>query len=98
MMAVLAVGSLLIGNLAAIAAKPTSSACWLSLPFHKWASCLLAFVAGNAGGNYGNTTNAYSAGMFYAVTYVLTTLATFGVIMMLSRRDFESEELAIWLV
>lgn len=93
MMAVLAVGSLLIGNLAAIAQTNLKRMLAFSA-ISQMGFLLLAFVAGNAGGNYSNTTNAYSAGMFYAVTYVLTTLATFGVIMMLSRRDFESEELA----
>jgi NADH-quinone oxidoreductase subunit N len=32
--------------------------------------------------------------MFYVVSYVLTTLATFGVILLLSRNGFESEEIA----
>ena len=32
--------------------------------------------------------------MFYVVTYVLTTLAAFGVIMLLAREGFESEEIA----
>jgi NADH-quinone oxidoreductase subunit N len=32
--------------------------------------------------------------MFYVITYVLTTLATFGVIMLLSAEGFESEEIA----
>jgi NADH-quinone oxidoreductase subunit N len=31
--------------------------------------------------------------MFYMVTYVLTTLGTFGVIMLLSRQGFESESI-----
>jgi NADH-quinone oxidoreductase subunit N len=31
--------------------------------------------------------------MFYMVAYVLTTLGTFGLIMMLSRQGFESEEI-----
>ena len=38
--------------------------------------------------------NAYSSAMFYVVTYVLTTLAAFGVIMLLAREGFESEEVA----
>jgi NADH-quinone oxidoreductase subunit N len=38
--------------------------------------------------------NAYSSAMFYVVTYVLTTLATFGVILLLARKGFESEEIA----
>jgi len=32
--------------------------------------------------------------MFYIVTYVLTTLASFGVILLLAREGFESEEIA----
>ena len=32
--------------------------------------------------------------MFYVVSYVLTTLGTFGVMLMLSRQGFESEEVA----
>jgi NADH-quinone oxidoreductase subunit N len=31
--------------------------------------------------------------MFYVVTYVLTTLGTFGIIMLLAREGFESEEI-----
>jgi NADH-quinone oxidoreductase subunit N len=31
--------------------------------------------------------------MFYMVTYVLTTLGTFGIIMLLSRQGFESEQI-----
>jgi NADH-quinone oxidoreductase subunit N len=32
--------------------------------------------------------------MFYIVTYVLTTLATFGIILLLAREGFESEEIS----
>jgi NADH-quinone oxidoreductase subunit N len=38
--------------------------------------------------------NAYSSSMFYIITYVLTTLASFGVLMLLSSEGFESEEIA----
>ena len=54
---------------------------------------LLAFVSGTSAGDHSNATNAYSGGMFYAITYVLTTLCTFGVIMVLSRDGFESEDI-----
>jgi NADH-quinone oxidoreductase subunit N len=53
---------------------------------------LLAFVAGVVGQDGSNLGNAYGAAMFYVVTYVLTTLATFGVILLLSRNGFESED------
>jgi len=42
----------------------------------------------------GLTANAYSSAMFYVVTYVLTTLAAFGVLLLLSQEGFESEEIA----
>ena len=38
--------------------------------------------------------NGYSSAMFYIITYVLTTLGTFGLIMYLSRHGFESEEIS----
>jgi NADH-quinone oxidoreductase subunit N len=38
--------------------------------------------------------NGYSAAMFYAITYVLTSLASFGMVMLLSREGFEAEEIA----
>ena len=92
MMAVLAVGSLLVGNLAAIAQTNLKRMLAFST-IAQMGFLLLAFVAGMSNGSTQNATNTYSAGMFYMVTYVLTTLATFGVMMVLSRRSFESEEL-----
>jgi NADH-quinone oxidoreductase subunit N len=55
---------------------------------------LLGLLAGVVNGNTNGAAAAYSASMFYAITYVLTTLATFGIIMLLSREGFESEEIA----
>ncbi|MEA9599248.1 NADH-quinone oxidoreductase subunit NuoN [Polynucleobacter sp. AP-Sanab-80-C2] len=37
--------------------------------------------------------HAFSASMFYAITYVLTTLGTFGLLMALSRKGYDSETL-----
>lgn len=37
---------------------------------------------------------AYGSALFYAVIYVLTTLATFGIILTLSRKGFECEEIS----
>jgi len=45
-------------------------------------------------GNTFSAANGYSSAMFYIVTYVLTTLGTFGLIMLLSREGFESEEIS----
>ena len=38
--------------------------------------------------------NGYGSSLFYVLTYVLTTLGTFGLIMVLSRPGFESEEIS----
>jgi NADH-quinone oxidoreductase subunit N len=38
--------------------------------------------------------DAYSASLFYVLTYVLTTLGTFGLIQLLARQGFEAEEIA----
>jgi NADH-quinone oxidoreductase subunit N len=54
---------------------------------------LLGLCSGVVNGNTLSAANAYSSSMFYIVTYVLTTLGTFGVIMLLSRQGFESEQI-----
>ncbi|HRK38645.1 MAG TPA: NADH-quinone oxidoreductase subunit NuoN [Burkholderiaceae bacterium] len=92
MMAVLAVCSLAVGNLAAIAQTNLKRMLAFST-ISQVGFLVLAFVAGTSGGDASNATNSYSAGMFYAVTYVLTTLCTFGVILVLSREGFESEDI-----
>ncbi len=51
-------------------------------------------MSGVVNGNMLSAANAYGSSMFYIVTYVLTTLATFGVILLLSRKGFESEEIS----
>ena len=93
MLAVLAVVSLLVGNLAAIAQTNLKRMLAFST-IAQMGFMLLGLVAGVVGGNGDNMANAYSATMFYVITYVLTTLGTFGVILLLSRKGFESEEVA----
>ena len=84
MMAVLAVCSLAVGNLAAIAQTNLKRMLAFST-ISQMGFLLLAFVSGTSAGDHANATNAYSGGMFYAITYVLTTLCTFGVIMEIGR-------------
>ena len=93
MLAVLAVVSLVVGNLAAIAQTNLKRMLAFST-IAQMGFMLLGLVAGVVGGNGDNMANAYSATMFYVITYVLTTLGTFGVILLLSRKGFESEEIA----
>ena len=95
MLAVLAIASLLIGNLAAIAQTNLKRMLAYST-ISQMGFVLLGLLSGVIGGEVdpARAANAYSSSMFYVVSYVLTTLATFGVILLLSREGFESEEIA----
>ena len=93
MLVVLAVTSLFIGNLAAIAQSNLKRLLAYSA-IAQIGFVLLALSAGVVSGNTLSGGNAYSSALFYMVTYVLTTLGTFGVILLLSRQGFESEEIS----
>jgi len=93
MLVVLAVCSLLVGNLAAIAQTNLKRMLAYST-IAQMGFVLLGMSAGVVNGNTVSAGNAYSSAMFYIVTYVLTTLGTFGIIMYLSSQGFESEEVA----
>jgi NADH-quinone oxidoreductase subunit N len=96
MLTVLSVMSLLVGNLAAIAQtnlKRMLAFSTISQMGFLLLGLLAGVVAGSKGLDNSNMANAYSSSMFYVITYVLTTLATFGVIMLLSRDGFESDEI-----
>ena len=92
MLAVMAIGSLLIGNLAAVAQSNLKRMLAFST-ISQMGFLLLGLLAGVVNGNQLNTETAYSAAMFYAVTYVLTTLGAFGIILLLARAGHESEEI-----
>ncbi|RYF19093.1 MAG: NADH-quinone oxidoreductase subunit NuoN [Comamonadaceae bacterium] len=93
MLAVLAIASLFIGNLAAIAQTNLKRLLAYST-IGQMGFVLLGLMAGVVNQDVSFGTNAYSSAMFYIVTYVLTTLASFGVILLLAREGFESEEIA----
>jgi NADH-quinone oxidoreductase subunit N len=92
MFIVLAVVSLVIGNVAAIAQTNLKRMLAYST-ISQMGFVLLGLSAGVVSGNTLSAANAYSSSMFYMVTYVLTTLGSFGVIMFLSRQGFESEQI-----
>jgi len=93
MLAVMAVVSLVVGNLAAIAQSNFKRLLAYST-ISQMAFVLLGLMSGVIQGNASSAYNAYSSSMFYVVTYVLTTLAAFGVILMLAKEGFESEEIS----
>ena len=92
MLALLAIGSLLVGNLAAIAQTNLKRMLAYST-ISQMGFVLLGLMSGVVNGNTLSAANAYSSSMFYVITYVLTTLATFGIILLLAREGFESEEI-----
>ena len=92
MFIVLAVGSLVVGNIAAIAQTNLKRMLAYST-IAQMGFILLGLSAGVVSGNTLSAGNAYSSAMFYLVAYVLTTLGTFGLIMFLSRQGFESEQI-----
>jgi NADH-quinone oxidoreductase subunit N len=95
MLIVLAVASLFIGNLAAIAQTNLKRMLAYST-IGQMGFVLLGLASGVVNGVASPEfmRNAYASSMFYIITYVLTTLASFGVILLLAREGFESEEIA----
>lgn len=82
---VLGVTSLVIGNLTAIAQTNVKRMLAYSTISH------MGFLALGFLSVFDE--HAYSAAFFYSVTYVLTTLGSFGLLMILSRKGFECETL-----
>jgi NADH-quinone oxidoreductase subunit N len=93
MLLFMAVVSLVVGNLAAIAQTNLKRMLAYSA-IAQLGFMLLALGSGVIDGDTASAGNAYSSAMFYMVTYVLTTLGSFGLVMLLSRDGFESEQIA----
>jgi NADH-quinone oxidoreductase subunit N len=93
MLIALSVASLVVGNVTAIAQSNLKRMLAYST-IGQMGFMLLAMLSGVVGGNTLSTANAYSAAMFYVITYALTTLGTFGIILLLARQGFEAEEIA----
>ena len=93
MLLILSVLSMAVGNFAAIAQTNLKRMLAYSAISHM-GFMLLGLVVGVVGsGDARVAVNAYSSSMFYIVTYVLTSAGTFGMILLLSRAGFESEEI-----
>jgi NADH-quinone oxidoreductase subunit N len=84
MLAPLAVLTLIVGNVVAIAQTNLKRMLAYST-IGNVGFILLGFVAGTPGG--------YSAALYYMLVYVLVVLGSFGVVLLASRRGFESDEL-----
>ncbi|MBI3919712.1 MAG: NADH-quinone oxidoreductase subunit NuoN, partial [Betaproteobacteria bacterium] len=84
MLIIMAVLSLAIGNITAIAQTNLKRMLAYSTISHM-GFLLLGILSGDL--------NGYGSGMFYAVVYVLMNLGAFGMILVLSRSGFEAENL-----
>ena len=92
MLLILSVLSMAVGNFAAIAQTNIKRMLAYSAISHM-GFMLLGLVTGFVGGEASHALTAYSSSMFYVITYVLASAGTFGIILLLSRAGFESEEI-----
>jgi len=92
MLLILAVASMALGNLAAIAQTNLKRMLAYS-GIAQLGFMLLGFVPTVVAGNTVSAGNGYGSALFYIITYVLTTVGTFGLIMFLARPGFESEQI-----
>lgn len=84
LLVVIAMASLLIGNLIAIAQTSFKRMLTYSTISHV-GFILLGLIAGTAEG--------YSAALFYTIAYAAMTVGSFGMILLLARQGFEAEQL-----
>lgn len=92
MLMILAVLSLAIGNLTAIVQTNFKRMLAYSTISHM-GFVLLGLMSGSVAGKPELASAAYGASLFYMLTYVLTTLASFGIVLLLSRQGFECEQI-----
>ncbi|NLA50841.1 MAG: NADH-quinone oxidoreductase subunit NuoN [Alcaligenaceae bacterium] len=92
MLIIMAVLSLAIGNITALLQSNFKRLLGYSTISHI-GFVLIGLLSGvEANGQL--MSGAYATALFYLVTYVLTTLASFGIILILSRAGFECEEVS----
>ncbi|MWL86686.1 MULTISPECIES: NADH-quinone oxidoreductase subunit NuoN [unclassified Cupriavidus] len=92
MLVVLSIASLVIGNLTAIVQTNLKRMLAYSTISHM-GFILLGMLSGVVANKVDGAANAYSSSMFYSITYMLTTLGTFGLILIRTRKGFEAETL-----
>ena len=93
MLLILAFLSLAIGNLTAIMQTNFKRMLAYSTISHM-GFILLGLASGSLDGDKQFDTESYGSALFYMLTYVLTTLATFGLMMLMSREGHECEDIS----
>jgi NADH-quinone oxidoreductase subunit N len=94
MLLIMAMLSIGIGNLAAIAQTNIKRMLAYSAISHM-GFMLLALMSGVVAGQHDSmmVLNAYSSAMYYTIAYVLMSLGAFGMVLLLSRSGYEAESL-----
>ncbi|MGF6905069.1 NADH-quinone oxidoreductase subunit NuoN [Paraburkholderia sp. GAS348] len=90
MLVILAALSLIVGNITGIIQRNIKRMLAYSA-ISNMGFVLLGLLAGVVDGKTGSAASAYGSAMFYSIVYLVTTLGSFGVVMLLARRDFEAE-------
>ena len=93
MLMILAVLSLAVGNITALMQTSFKRMLAYSTISHM-GFVLLGLLSGVVDGQPQAMNEAYGASLFYMVIYVLTTLTTFGLVLLLSRAGFESDQIS----
>jgi NADH-quinone oxidoreductase subunit N len=92
MLAVLALVSMAIGNITAIAQSNLKRMLAYSTIAHM-GFMLLGLLSGVIGGNRLSMNDAYTAALFYVIVYVIMSVGAFGMLLFLSRAGFDCENL-----
>jgi len=92
MLAIMALLSMAIGNITAIAQTNLKRMLAYSAIAHM-GFVLLGMLSGVVDGNRLSAADAYSTAMFYMVVYVIMTLGSFGMLLYCSRAGFDCERL-----
>jgi NADH-quinone oxidoreductase subunit N len=92
MLALLAILSIALGNITAIAQSNLKRMLAYSAIAHM-GFMLLGLLSGFVAGNWRNGYDAYSAAVFYMVVYAIMSVGAFGMLIYLSHAGFECENL-----
>ena len=92
MLALLALASMALGNIVAIAQSNLKRMLAYSAIGHM-GFMLLGLLSGVVDGNTRSMLEAYSAALFYAIVYAIMSVGAFGVLLYLSRAGFDCENL-----
>ena len=92
MLALLAILSMAVGNITAIAQSNLKRMLAYSA-IANMGFMLLGLLAGMVEGNWLNRETAYSAALFYIIIYTVMSVGAFGMLLLLSRAGFDCENL-----